>query len=189
MKIVSTLSMLWLVMALCSCEPSKEQTCEKINSSLRQYYEDFAFKDNKPLKIYAINTVDFRMVGQSTLDSLARINYNKKLTRHTELFTFASNLAKTRLKLAEIEREMDGKVSSFRRDEVEQAYAVMSKERDSVMYYMKQDSLLALKMKQKSEGPKDYYYTKTFVKLTFDKENVLDTIHHVLDQHLKVMKY
>lgn len=171
-----------------SCKPSKDELYETINSNIRKQIEAAAFRANEELKIYEFTTVDYSMVGENALDSIRKSQYASSAKMYFSLADASATLANSKTNTASVLNTIDHDLAILKAKEVEKEVKEARAYIDSGNNYLRKDSLLNIKIKNRKDDPKIYYYSKTFAKMTYGKQNILDTIHYVLDKDFKVVK-
>ena len=150
-----------VLLFLFSCARTKKQTCEKIDETIRKSLDNTADKEKKELTIHDLKTVEYEMIGEGRIDSLRKETYSKLITSYVSAYSTtqtAQDLKKAQANL------------------------------DSANYYMKLDSLTTLQITNRYKDPKTYYYSKTFVNMTYGNKNTVDTLHYIIDKFFKLVK-
>ncbi|WP_247236089.1 hypothetical protein [Telluribacter sp. SYSU D00476] len=170
-----------------SCQPSREEVCEKLDVGIKTYFEDLAFKENREIKIYDINTVRFSMVGEGAIDTMKSLYYIKQQDRFINRGVNARKSVQSSLSRYEAMKRLGIELPLGWEEEINDGLNESKAYMDSASYYGQLDSIITIKMRQSTDYKPLYYKTRTFVKATMDKDNLLDTLEFILNKDFKLL--
>lgn len=180
-------TILFLLFVLCfsACSPSKEELTQKMEAGIKTRLEEVSAKDNSALTLYEVKVLDFEEIGEGRIDTLKRqqmanvINlYSKSMEdykqRSEEEYVASFRAARVSQKLAEGKIETSKMLLGFSRQN-----------QDSLTKYKRLDSIIAVRIKQRTDNSKNYYLANAIVKSTTGQQVELDTTRYVLTKDFK----
>ncbi|MDQ1089037.1 hypothetical protein [Siphonobacter sp. SORGH_AS_1065] len=171
----------------CNHELTKEETCEKLDLSLRKHLEDLAFKGNYPCTIYELKTVDFEEVSDNYLDSMRLTTNYQDYEDYKSLLESTIELAQTESSQANLYLETFGKgsLSDISREDAQKHINEATQYKDSLVAIIKRDSVIKARIALRKHTERKYFKTKTFLKATLGDHNKLDTVNYIFTKDFK----
>ena len=178
-----------LAFVITSCKSKEEQNKEKLTLAIREYIENEAFRANKPVKLLDISSLSYKIIGQSRIDSNRLNYYSNRQIHYGDLQIETMHLSNSKLRLAVLSKETNmNTIAEIYIEEAEKYNKQANGYRDSVSHYKALDSLLRLQMAKLPSNDKSFFHTTCYVKATIGDENMLDTLHLVIDKDFHVLK-
>ena len=148
-----------LLIHLSACN-SKQNTLKKIESSLKSYLSDWAFKENFDLKLLECKAIDFKMVTDREVDSMKRIELVNEMYRVKEIVKLSKELMELNADQILLAKESspytDSHLNNINYREYNKNKEQAQLYIDSFYFISKVDSVLEQKMKN-STTKKSHY--------------------------------
>lgn len=186
---------LHLIILIClilfSCKDKRKDNLETMESDVKTFLNDQAFKDNYKLKIIEFKSFGYDTVNENYLDTL-------KLLSAMDMFDHFKKLTKNAIEIARLKNQQyqiysslgDKNLNDINKEDFEKAIKDANEYRDSMTKYNLLDSNIRERIIQRKK-PENIYKAKFFIKATASKngkdENMLDTLYIYFDKNIKII--
>jgi hypothetical protein len=176
---------------LFSCKSTEEQNIIQMETSVKQYFNDFAFKENTKLQILELKNYGYSTISENTIDS-AKISVVLEKIKHFEsMMESQLEIQKSKSQQLKLAVSLGNKtLTDIYNEDVQKAFKELSKYNDSAKRYAKIDSTIRHRIETRKNS-EAFYKAKFFIKATATKdgksENMLDTLHLFFDKSFKLL--
>ena len=177
---------LFLLLLVWGCKSHEEQTNEKLEAGIRQYFTDLSFREKAKFEIIELNGIHYTQVSRTHMDSVGMSLAKRYQSNFIDLVNSNANLGQSKMDLARLSGELGngGDRDMYLRD-AKKVLNEMQSYSDSLDHYKAYDSIFALRAKQGATLPKEYYHVKFFLKANLAEKNYLDSGGMYLDKNYR----
>jgi len=166
---------------LFSCKSSEERNITQMETSVKKYYNDFAFKENTKLEILELKNYGYSTVSENTIDSAKILAVSGKIEQFVSMMESQLEMMESKGQQLKLAVSIGDKtLTDIYNEDVQKAFKELSKYNDCVKKYRKIDSTIRHRIETR-KNTEACYKAKFFIKATATKdgksENMLDTIH------------
>lgn len=186
-----------LLIILFSCKSEEENNLTKMKDAIIKELNDNAFKDNATLDILEYSYESYSIKDENYLDTI-RLNINlDKIERFNKMMGAQIELMKPLSQQVRLYREMFGandNITQIKIEDFKEEQKKFQQYSDSIKYYFEQDSLIELRISQRTDAKPIYRY-KAYIKAVLKEnnsnktENFADTIYKMFDEKLNIITY
>lgn len=174
------------------CIDKKAENISKMETNLKTFLIDFAFKDNSTIIIYEFKSVGYDTSNENYIDTLKMSAANQNFEKYKKLFELSIKMAKLKDQEVRLEAPLgDRTITEIGKDELQKSMEEAKSYRDSMTKYNKLDSVIDARMKKRM-NPELIYRARFYIKATSTKDgkdnNMLDTMNVNFDRNLDVIQ-
>jgi hypothetical protein len=194
-KNLSTLAILLII--LFSCKSEEENNLTKMRDAIIKEFNDNAFKNNATLDILEYSYESYSIKDENYLDTIRRNINLDKIERFNKMMRAQIELMKPLSQQVRLYREMFGandNITQIKIEDLKEEQEKFQQYSDSIKYYFEQDSLIELRISQRTDAKSIFRY-KAYIKAVLKDnnsnktENFADTIYKIFDDKLNIITY
>ena len=176
---------------LFSCRSMEEQNIKQMETSVKEYFNDLAFKENTKLEILELKNYGYSTVSENTIDDAKILAVSGKIKQFESMMESQLEIQKSKSQQLKLAVSIGDKtLTGIYNEDVQNAFKKLSKYNDSVKKYLKIDSTIRHRIETR-KNTEAFYKAKFFIKATAIKdgksENMIDTLHFFFDKSFKLL--
>ncbi|MCE8567186.1 MULTISPECIES: hypothetical protein [Bacteroides] len=186
-----------LLIILFSCKSEEENNLTKMKDAIIKELNDNAFKENATLDILEYSYESYNIKDENYLDTI-RLNINlDKIEYFKNMMETQIELMKPLSQQVRLYREMFGandNITQIKIEDFKEEQEKFQQYSDSIKYCFEQDSLIKLRINQRTAAKPIYRY-KAYIKAVLKDnnsnktENFADTIYKMFDEKINIITY
>lgn len=192
-----TFFLLTILVLFCSCETEYQHNLKRMKNICTKDLNDRAFKNNLTLNILEYKDESYIVRDENFLDTF-RIGYNMDRVEHfCNLLKEQVEIMKPLSKQVRLYQDVFGSSDNLTQIAIEDIKDESQKfdlYKDSFNFYIKQDSIIRERIKNRV-NPKPIYYYKAFFKAIYKDNNsdqtanYADTLYYVFDENFNIVRH
>ena len=184
-----------LLIILFSCKTEEENNLTKMKDIIIKELNDNAFKNNATLDILEYSYESYSIKDENYLDTIRLNNSLTKIEYFKNMMETQIELMKPLSQQVRLYREMFGaydNITQIKIEDFKEEQEKFQQYSDSIKYYFKQDSLIELRISQRTDAKPIYLYKAYMKAILRDNnsnktENFADTIYRIFDERLNII--
>lgn len=184
-----------LLIILFSCKTEEENNLTKMKDIIIKELNDNAFKNNATLDILEYSYESYSIKDENYLDTIRLNNSLTKIEYFKNMMETQIELMKPLSQQVRLYREMfgaDDNITQIKIEDFKEEQEKFQQYSDSIKYYFEQDSLIELRISQRTDAKPIYLYKAYMKAILRDNnsnktENFADTIYRMFDERLNII--
>lgn len=184
-----------LLIILFSCKTEEENNLTKMKDIIIKELNDNAFKNNATLDILEYSYDSYSIKDENYLDTIRLNNSLTKIEYFKNMMETQIELMKPLSQQVRLYREMfgaDDNITQIKIEDFKEEQEKFQQYSDSIKYYFEQDSLIELRISQRTDAKPIYLYKAYMKAILRDNnsnktENFADTIYRMFDERLNII--